>query len=54
LEQYEEDIESWYSDHADEIPLAKYLCSERALKNMDDSCLHEVKKKGDEGEKDEL
>ena len=53
LENYEEDIESWYTNHADDIPLTKYLCSERALKNGDDSCLSEVRK-GDTGRKEEL
>ncbi|XP_076166653.1 FGF signaling regulator protein canopy b [Ptiloglossa arizonensis] len=39
LENHESDIEEWYHKHQGEIPLIKYLCSERALKEGDDSCL---------------
>ncbi|XP_078038724.1 FGF signaling regulator protein canopy b [Augochlora pura] len=41
LENHESDIEDWYHNHQGEIPLIRYLCSERALKNGDDSCLKE-------------
>lgn len=40
LENFEPDIEEWYFHHQ-EIPLQKYLCSDRVLKNDDDTCLHE-------------
>lgn len=46
LENHESDIEDWYHNHQEEIPLIRYLCSERALKEQDDSCL---KDKGDNG-----
>ncbi|XP_058798165.1 protein canopy 4 [Phymastichus coffea] len=44
LENHESDIEEWYYHHQGDIALTKYLCSERALKESDDSCL---KDKGD-------
>ncbi|XP_076246323.1 FGF signaling regulator protein canopy b [Calliopsis andreniformis] len=44
LENHESDIEDWYHSHQGKIPLIRYLCSERALKGEDDSCL---KEKGD-------
>lgn len=53
LGEHEDDIEEWYFNHQDKVSLQKYLCSERALKGMDDSCLHESIK-GDNGKKDEL
>ncbi|KAF4527308.1 hypothetical protein B566_EDAN001083 [Ephemera danica] len=34
-------IENWYFNHQGKEPLKKYLCSERALKGDDDSCLIE-------------
>ncbi|XP_020291216.1 protein canopy 4 [Pseudomyrmex gracilis] len=46
LENHEGDIENWYHNHQGKIPLIRYLCSERALKGENDSCLHE---KGDTG-----
>lgn len=46
LESHEADIEDWYNNHQGKIPLIKYLCSERALKEQNDSCLYE---KGDIG-----
>ncbi|XP_001608066.1 protein canopy homolog 3 [Nasonia vitripennis] len=45
IENYESDIEDWYYKHQGDIPLTKYLCSERASKG-DDACL---KEKGDTG-----
>ncbi|XP_043251035.1 protein canopy 4 [Colletes gigas] len=39
LENHESDIEEWYNKHQGQIPLIRYLCSERALKEGDDSCL---------------
>ncbi|XP_059474813.1 protein canopy homolog 3 [Neocloeon triangulifer] len=57
LEQNEEAIEEWYFNHQGEVPLQTYLCSERALKGDDDSCLLEqpsddsvVKEKSDKTE----
>ncbi|XP_071562490.1 protein canopy 4 [Temnothorax nylanderi] len=41
LENHEADIEDWYHNHQGEIPLIRYLCSERALKGQNDSCLYE-------------
>lgn len=41
LENHESDIEEWYYNYQREIPLTRYLCSERALKGGDDSCLKE-------------
>ncbi|XP_076765907.1 FGF signaling regulator protein canopy b [Xylocopa sonorina] len=46
LENHESDIEDWYHNHQGKIPLIRYLCSERALKGDDDSCL---KEKGETG-----
>ncbi|KAH0946729.1 hypothetical protein HN011_005569 [Eciton burchellii] len=46
LENHEADIEEWYYNHQGKVPLIRYLCSERALKGDNDSCLHE---KGDIG-----
>ncbi|XP_033215583.1 protein canopy homolog 3 [Belonocnema kinseyi] len=47
LENYEADIEEWYFNSQGKVPLTRYLCSERALKGKDDSCL---KEKGDNGQ----
>jgi protein canopy 3/4 len=41
LEENEEAIEEWYFNLQNEIPLETYLCSQRALKGDDDSCLLE-------------
>ncbi|KAL0099185.1 hypothetical protein PUN28_020040 [Cardiocondyla obscurior] len=41
LENYEADIEDWYHNHQGKVPLIRYLCSERALKGQNDSCLYE-------------
>jgi len=46
IENYEADIEHWYYNHQGDIPLIRFLCSERALKEDDDTCL---KEKGDTG-----
>lgn len=46
LENHEADIEDWYNNHQGKVSLIKYLCSERALRNENDSCLYE---KGDTG-----
>lgn len=46
LENYEADIETWYHNHQGKIPLIRYLCSERALKGQNDSCLYEIIEKG--------
>ncbi|XKL69119.1 hypothetical protein PGB90_006888 [Kerria lacca] len=42
IETHESDIEEWYFNYQNKVSLTSYLCSERALKNLDDSCLHEV------------
>ncbi|KAL7288557.1 hypothetical protein TKK_0017299 [Trichogramma kaykai] len=49
IENHEPDIEEWYFNHSEKVPLSKYLCSERYLKELDDSCL---KEKGDTGKFD--
>ncbi|XP_043793775.1 protein canopy homolog 3 [Apis laboriosa] len=41
IENHEADIEDWYHNHQGKIPLIRYLCSEKALKGEDDSCLKE-------------
>ncbi|KAL2717116.1 protein canopy 4-like isoform X1 [Vespula squamosa] len=41
LENHEQDIEDWYYNYQGKVPLMKYLCSDRALKGQDDSCLKE-------------
>ncbi|XP_011497968.1 PREDICTED: protein canopy homolog 3 [Ceratosolen solmsi marchali] len=47
IENHESDIEDWYYNQQGKTTLIKYLCSERALKGNDDSCL---KEKGDTSE----
>lgn len=42
LEENESDIEDWFFNHQGEISLKRYLCSERILKDVDDSCLDET------------
>ena len=44
VEDQEDNIEQWYFDKKvqNEIPLEKYLCEDRVLKNRDSSCLQEV------------
>ncbi|KAK9508784.1 hypothetical protein O3M35_006258 [Rhynocoris fuscipes] len=60
LEDHESDIEDWYFNHQSEVPLKKYLCQDRALKNNNAACLYEShpneNKKGEthNNEKDEL
>ncbi|KAK0170386.1 hypothetical protein PV328_010954 [Microctonus aethiopoides] len=46
LEDHESDVEDWYYNHQGKVSLKRYLCSERALSDQDDSCLNE---KGDTG-----
>ncbi|KOC61134.1 Protein canopy 4 [Habropoda laboriosa] len=41
LENHESDIEEWYHNYQGKVPLIRYLCSERALKEDDDTCLKE-------------
>jgi len=53
LENYEADIEDWYHNHQGQIPLIRYLCSERALKGQNDSCLHEKTDTGKDVKKKE-
>ncbi|XP_074027567.1 FGF signaling regulator protein canopy b [Leptinotarsa decemlineata] len=50
LEQNEGDIEDWYFHHQGKESLKKYLCEDRALKNLDSKCLYE-NPKGDTGSK---
>lgn len=57
LEQYEPEIETWYFEHQDGVPLIRYLCEEQALKHSNAECLYEVVKSdahAETGEKDEL
>ncbi|KAK2160479.1 hypothetical protein LSH36_132g00013 [Paralvinella palmiformis] len=50
-ENYEDDIEEWYFKHQ-EIDLIKFLCRDRYLKDLDQSCLEEAyHPKGDVGTK---
>ncbi|XP_050593475.1 protein canopy homolog 3-like [Bombus affinis] len=44
IENHESDIEDWYHNYQGKVSLTRYLCSERVLKNDNDSCL---KEKGD-------
>ncbi|XP_071870569.1 FGF signaling regulator protein canopy b [Bombus fervidus] len=44
IENHESDIEDWYHNYQGKVPLTRYLCSEKVLKDDDDSCL---KEKGD-------
>ncbi|XP_003492626.1 protein canopy 4 [Bombus impatiens] len=44
IENHESDIEDWYHNYQGKVPLTRFLCSERVLKDNDDSCL---KEKGD-------
>lgn len=44
LERYEDDIEEWYNDRQDEIPLIDFLCRDKVLKKKDTECLYEVVK----------
>ncbi|OQR75235.1 protein canopy3-like [Tropilaelaps mercedesae] len=55
LETHEPDIEEWYFQQTDKIPLMKYLCEERVLKNDPElsKCLYEKPTKG-KNSKDEL
>lgn len=57
LENHESTIEQWYFHHQQDVPLIKYLCEDRALKNFDAKCLYETLVSGDgmaDGGKDEL
>ncbi|XP_063709581.1 protein canopy homolog 4 [Culicoides brevitarsis] len=42
LEQYEEEISTWYFEEQGTTPLIKYLCEDVVLKGKDTSCLYEV------------
>lgn len=60
VEEQEENIEEWYFNKQirNKIPLEKYLCEDRVLKNRDSTCLREVytpsdaQSKGDTGNTD--
>lgn len=58
LEQFEPVIETWYFHQQDNVPLIQYLCAERALKDSNSECLHEVvhsaTEQSEPTEKDEL
>lgn len=41
LENHEATIEQWYFHHQHDVPLIKYLCEDRALKNYNTKCLYE-------------
>ncbi|XP_046661012.1 protein canopy 4-like [Homalodisca vitripennis] len=56
LEDYESEIEDWYWKHQEEENLQSYLCTQRYLKNSDQSCLTEgveLKAKGEQGNRQE-
>ena len=44
LEEQEESIEQWYFNKKlrNGIPLEKYICEDRVLKDRDSACLREV------------
>ncbi|KAJ8897891.1 hypothetical protein PR048_003248 [Dryococelus australis] len=46
LEENEADIEEWYFELQETVPLKQYLCSDRVLKGSDTSCLKEELKQG--------
>ncbi|EFN89630.1 protein canopy 4 [Harpegnathos saltator] len=52
LESYEADIEEWYHTHQGNIPLTRYLCTDRVLKEQNDSCLYEKTGSKDEKKKE--
>ncbi|XP_049949950.1 protein canopy 4 [Schistocerca serialis cubense] len=54
LEDYESDIEDWYWRRQGDISLKTFLCSQRALKGNDDSCLNETLKPQKKEENNEL
>lgn len=54
LEDYESDIEDWYWRRQGDISLKTFLCSQRALKGGDDSCLNETLKPPEKEEDTEL
>lgn len=55
LEQFEPVIEKWYFEQQDSVPLIRYLCEDRALKNSNSECLYEVvSDKAAVSEKEEL
>ncbi|KAL1453150.1 hypothetical protein WDU94_007320 [Cyamophila willieti] len=41
LEDHDEDIEDWYFKRQGEVSLKQFLCSEKALRSDDQSCLNE-------------
>uniref|UniRef100_A0A8D8R0A7 Protein canopy 4 n=1 Tax=Cacopsylla melanoneura TaxID=428564 RepID=A0A8D8R0A7_9HEMI len=41
LEDHEEDIEDWYFRRQGEVSLKQFLCSEKALRSDDQTCLNE-------------
>lgn len=47
LENYDADIEDWYFNYQGKVPLTEHLCSQRALKGGDTSCLKEKGETGD-------
>ena len=49
LEDYEDDLETWYFKHQDKN-LQDYLCKNRALKGKSKKCLKDPKPKGDKTE----
>lgn len=55
LENHESTIEQWYFHHQQDVPLIKYLCEDRALKNYNSKCLYEEIGNDNQNEdKDEL
>ncbi|XP_022654402.1 protein canopy 4-like isoform X2 [Varroa jacobsoni] len=56
LESHESDIEEWYFQQTEKVPLMQYLCEERVLKNdpRQTKCLHEQLLDGDNKSRDEL
>lgn len=41
LEEYEDEISSWYFELQGEVPLIKFLCEDRVLKGRNAECLDE-------------
>lgn len=54
LEQFEPVIETWYFEQQDNVPLIRYLCAERALKDGNAECLNEVVAQPGADKKEEL
>ncbi|XP_063240692.1 protein canopy homolog 4 [Bacillus rossius redtenbacheri] len=50
LEENEDDLERWYFELQEAVPLKRFLCSERVLRGADSSCLDEAVPAGAKGD----